>query len=334
MNCFITGITGFIGSNLARELMTEGHQVNAIVRDPGRPDLPDIPGVHYFYGDLEDKQVLEKAMQGCEVAYHLAAFAKPWAKDPMHYHHINVEGAANVFSAARDAGVWKVVFTSSAATMSPSPGIHPVDESRYREAPYFNLYESTKAEAEKVAQQYSRDGIAVVIVNPSRVYGPGPVNPSNSVTRMILSYAEGKWRIIPGNGKKVGNYVYIDDVVHGHILAAQHGRPGERYILGGENLTFDDFFAALEEVSGERHRLYHLPLPVMMAVARLMEAQAEITGIPPLITGSFVKKYLSHWSLSSEKAINELGYKITSFREGVKRTLEWAHSQLRVKTDK
>ena len=324
MKCFLTGITGFIGSNLARQLITDGHQVHAIVRDPARPDLPDIPGVNYFPGGLDDKKTLKEALQGCEVAFHLAAFAKPWAKDKRDYHRINVEGADNVFSAAREAGAAKVVFTSSAATMSPSPGTDPVDESRYREVPYFNLYESTKAEAEKVAREYSKEGFPVVIVNPSRVYGPGPINPSNSVTKMILQFSAGKWRIIPGDGKKVGNYVYIDDVVHGHILAAQYGSAGEEYILGGDNLSFDDFFIVLEDVCGEKHRMFRLPLPVMTAAARLMEAQASITGIPPLITGSFVKKYLNHWSLSSDKAMKELGYTITPFRDGVRRTLEWA----------
>jgi farnesol dehydrogenase len=324
MNCFLTGITGFIGSNLARQLTTDGHQVHAIVRNPGRNDLPDIPGVNYFSGDLDDEQALFEAMDGCEVAYHLAAFAKPWAKDNSTYHRINVDGAVRIFSMAQKAGVGKVVFTSSAATMSPSPGIDPVDETRVREVPYFHLYESTKAEAEEKAREFSRNGLPVVTVNPSRVFGPGPINPSNSVTRMILSFNKGKWRIIPGDGKKVGNYVYIDDVVHGHILAAQHGKAGERYILGGDNITFQEFFEILQKVCDRQHRMYHLPLPVMKAAALLMESQAAITGIPPLITAAFVKKYLNHWSLSSDKAKNELGYSITPFAEGVERTLEWA----------
>jgi farnesol dehydrogenase len=263
-------------------------------------------------------------MQGCQVAYHLAAFAKPWAKDRNTYHHINVQGAVNVFSTAREAGVSKVVFTSSAATMSPSPGTDPIDEATSRKIPYFHLYESTKAEAEKKAREFSKRGMPVVIVNPSRVYGPGPINPSNSVTKMIIAYNKGKWRIIPGDGKKVGNYVYIDDVVHGHILAAKNGRAGERYILGGDNLSFDEFFKVLKDVCNSKQRMFHLPLPVMTAAAKLMEAQAAITGIAPLITSAFVKKYLNHWSLSSDKAKKELGYKITPFEEGVKKTLEWA----------
>lgn len=323
MKCFLTGITGFIGSNLAKRLVEEGYQVNALIRNPHHPDLPDLTNVQYFTGDLHDKQVLQDAMEACEIAYHLAAYAKPWSKYPNDYYRINVEGAVNVFSAARDAGVSKLVFTSSAATISPSDGHETSDESTPRVVPYFNAYESTKAEAEQKAIEFSHNGLPVVIVNPSRVYGPGPINPSNSVTRMILGYNKGKWRIIPGNGKKKGNYVFIDDVVDGHILAAQKGRAGERYILGGDNLSFDELFQVLSEVCGRQHSMFHLPLPLMLAAARLMEAQVKITGIPPLITASFVKKYLSHWSLSSEKAVQELGYHITPFDKGVQRTLEW-----------
>ena len=324
MNCFLTGVTGFIGSSLARRLVTDGHHVNAIIRNPDHPDLPKLKNIHYYRGDLDNKRVLADAMLDCDVTYHLAAYAKPWSKNPDDYHRINVEGAVNVFSAARDAGVKKVVFTSSAATMSPSRGHIPTNESTERQVPYFNAYESTKAEAEQKAIEFSQKGLHVVIVNPSRVYGPGPINPSNSVTQMIIQYDKGKWRIIPGNGKMIGNYVFIDDVVEGHILAAKRGRSGERYILGGENHTFDQFFHVLRSVCGKTQWMFHLPLPVMLTVARIMEGQAKITGIAPLITGSFVKKYLNHWSLSSEKAMRELAYHITPLDVGVKHVLDWS----------
>ena len=323
MKCFLTGVSGFIGQNLARQLQTDGHVVHAIVRGPVPEILKNEPHVQFYSGDLHDKDILKSAMEDCELVFHLAAFARPWSKDPSLPYRINVEGAENVFRAAYEVGVKRVVFTSSAATMSPSYNSIPANEATIRSVPYFNAYEITKAEAEEKAGEYCKKGLEVVIVNPSRVYGPGPINPSNSVTRMIKSYAEGSWRIIPGDGKKIGNYVFIDDVVNGHILAARKGRAGERYILGGENLTFDELFQVLAEVSGERHKLYHLPLPLMMSVARLMTWQSGLTGLPPLITPDFVKKYMSHWSLSSQKAVDELGYSITSFRTGVERTLEW-----------
>jgi farnesol dehydrogenase len=323
MKYFISGISGFIGLNLARHLVSDGHTLNAIIRGAVPDEFRHNPAVNFFRTDLQDTGILKVAMEGCDAAFHLAAFARPWAKDPGYFHRINVKGTANVFQAALESGVKRVVFTSSAATMSPSPGLEPVDEAFPREIPFFNAYESTKAEAEALARTYSGKGLPVVIVNPSRVYGPGPINPSNSITRMIKGYKEGSWRIIPGDGSKVGNYVYIDDVVHGHILAAQKGRAGERYLLGGENLTFNELFGTLEKVTGAKRKMIHLPLPVMTVVSKMMVWQTSLTGIPPGITPDFVKKYMNHWSLSSDKAIRELGYKVTPFKTGVKRTIEW-----------
>ncbi len=323
MKYFITGISGFIGSSLARQLAADGHTVNSLIRGGIPPELKEETGIRFFKGDLFDRDTMIEAMQGCEVAFHLAALTKPWARDPGDFRRINVDGAVNVFDAALKAGIRRVVFTSSAATMSPSEEFQAVSEQTPRHVPFFNAYEVTKTDAEMMAREFCRKGIEVVTVNPSRVYGPGPLNPSNSVTRMIAGYEKGNWRIIPGDGKKVGNYVFIDDVVHGHILASQYGRPGERYILGGENLTFDQFFHALESITGKKYRMVHLPLGLMKFAACCLEIQNRITGIPPLITADWVKKYLNHWCLSSDKAIRELGYRITPFEKGVERTLTW-----------
>ena len=323
MKYFITGITGFIGSNLARYLLADGHQVNAIVRNEQDTKEFNFPNLQLFKGDLHDKRTLREGMEGCTRVFHLAAFAKPWAKDSNIFYKINVEGSVNVFESAKESGVERVVFTSSAATMSPSNGKTPSNETTPRVIPFFNEYESTKSEAELIAIDFSAKGLPVVIVNPSRVYGPGPINASNSITKMIRGYCNGRWRIIPGDGKKIGNYVFIDDVVNGHILAAEKGRPGERYLLGGENLSFDDFFSTLEKVSGLHRKMVDLPLFVMQAAAKVMEWQNPITGIPPAITAPWVKKYLHDWCLSSAKAERELGYKITSFEEGVGKTLNW-----------
>jgi nucleoside-diphosphate-sugar epimerase len=323
MKYFITGITGFIGSNLVRYLLAEGHQVNAIVRNLQDAIEFHQPNLQLFQGDLHDKRMLLSGMEGCTIAFHLAAFAKPWAQDPRTFYKINVEGSANIFESAKESGVEKVVFTSSAATMSPSEGITPADESTHRVVPFFNEYENSKSEAEALAIDFSVNGLSVVIVNPSRVYGPGPINASNSITKMIRGYCNGKWRIIPGDGRRIGNYVFIDDVIKGHILAAEKGRAGERYLLGGENLCFDDFFGTLQKVSGINRKMIHLPLCVMSSVAKFMEWQHPLTGIPPAITPSWVNKYLCDWCLSSAKAERELGYTITSFKEGVRRTIHW-----------
>ena len=324
MHCFLTGANGFIGLRLAERLSAEGHSVRCLVRSPEKfIPLSHLQDVTAVIGDLDNTAVLEEGVKGCDMVFHLAAYAKPWSKDKSLSYRVNVIGTENLLKASLKGGVKRFVFTSSAAVTGPSPGENPIDEDFTRTVPFFNEYEETKAAAEKLVLDYCRDGMETVIVNPSRVYGPGPVNESNSMTKMIKLYSQGRWRIMPGDGLCVGSYVLVDDVVRGHLLAALRGRPGQRYALGGENLTFRQFFEILAEVTGKRRRLVHLPIWLMIAMARVMEWQVSMTGIPPLITAPWVKKYLNHWSLSSQKAITELGYHITPLREGVQITLDW-----------
>lgn len=332
MNCFLTGANGFIGQRLAERLSAEGHKVKCLVRSPEKfTSLSVLPGVTAVTGDLGDISALEKGVSGCDTVFHLAAFAKPWSKDKSLPYRVNVTGTENLLKASLRAGVKRFVFTSSAAVIGPSPGVDPIDESFPRSVPFFNEYEETKAAAEALVIDYCRNGMETVIVNPPRVYGPGPVNESNSLTKMIRLYHLGRWRILPGDGTCIGCYVMVDDVVNGHILAALRGKPGHRYILGGENLTFRQFFDILAEVTGRRHWLLPFPVGLMVAVAQVMEWQATVTGIPPMITAQWVKKYLNHWSLSSQKAMTDLGYSVTPLREGVKTTLEWLRREGEVK---
>jgi farnesol dehydrogenase len=332
MDCFLTGANGFIGQRLAERLSSEGHRVRCLVRSPEKfTALSRLPGVTSHIGDLDDTDALAGGVKGCDTVFHMAAYARPWSRDRSLPHRINVKGTENMLKACLPAGVKRFVFTSSAAAIGPSPGVEPIDEDFARTVPWFNEYEETKAEAEELVRSYNRDGMECVIVNPTRVYGPGAMSESNSVTKMIKLYYLGKWHIIPGDGKCIGNYVLVDDVVSGHILAALRGRPGERYALGGENLTFDQFFETLTEITGKRSWLIHLPVRLMIMAAKLLEWQASVTDIPPLITAPWVKKYLNHWSLSSNKAITELDYSVTPFREGAKMTLEWLKKEGKLK---
>jgi farnesol dehydrogenase len=139
---------------------------------------------------------------------------------------------------------------------------------------------------------------------------------------MIDGYLKGKWHVIPGNGKSIGNYVYVDDVVQGHLLALERGVSGEHYILGGENVTYDDFFEILREQSGTHYTLYHIPYGVMLSVATVMDIVARF-GVKPLITSGFVRKYNYQWINDSQKAVNELGYSPISLEEGIARTIQW-----------
>ena len=323
----VTGATGFIGNRLVNELLNLGNEVHILARSKGKVEQLYEKQVAFFCGDLSDTDVIREATINCEVIFHLAAFANIWSKDKMLAYTTNVTGTKNILEAALQNKVKKVVFTSSAAVFPPSENGGEVNETFTLPENYLTDYEITKVQAEQLCIDYCKKGLDVVIVNPSRVFGPGLMNRSNSVTILINKYISGNWRIIPGNGDSVGNYVFIDDVVNGHILAMHKGVPGERYILGGTNISFNDFFRVLSKVSGKNYRLFHLPFPLILAASKFELFMAETFGKNPLITPPWAKRYLQNRPLSSKKAINQLEYTVTPLDEGFRKTMEWLKSK-------
>jgi nucleoside-diphosphate-sugar epimerase len=237
----------------------------------------------------------------------------------------NVQGTVNILESARKFSINRVVHTSTAGVFGPSRMRPHTEENPVAET-HFIHYDRSKVLAEKKVRIFVQEGMDVVTVNPTRVYGPGNMGDSNGVTRMIRDYICGKWHIIPGNGKSIGNYVYIEDVVEGHILAMDKGRTGEAYLLGGSNLSFNEFFSELKGISGKNHFLIKIPLFIGTSIAGIMLTIAKLTGRMPLITPGLLKRYSYHWAFSSEKARSELGYDPVDFREGLRRTLEWLQS--------
>ena len=322
MNIFITGSTGFIGSKLALKLANTGNTVHALYRSEEKVKNIRHDNIKLFKGDITDVESMKNAMQNCEQVYHIAAFTDVWTKNPDLIYNLNVKATENVFKIALDLGVKKVVFTSTAGVFGPSIN-NIINELTERTVDYFLKYERTKAIAENIAKKYVQKGLDVVIVNPTRVYGPGILSKSNSVTIMIKSYIQGRWRVIPGNGKSVGNYVFIDDVVKGHILAMEKGKPGERYILGGSNINYIDFFKTVRDISEKKYFMIKFPLMFMLAVSHFLMLLTRIFGVKPMITPALVKKFNYQWNVSSKKAEKELGYQITHFREGADKTISW-----------
>lgn len=322
MAILITGSTGYIGSKLTTQLAGKDNIVHLLCRT--NPELPEFQksNIRIFIGDINDAESLKPALENVDQVYHLAAYARLWAKDPSVFHTLNVKGTENVLSAAKAAGVSKVVYTSTAGVIGPS-GDKPMSEKDPRITGFFNLYESTKSEAEHVAIDFANRGLAVCILNPSRIYGPGYDTGSNPITKIIELYMKGKWKIIPGNGEDIGSYPFIDDVVDGHIRAMERGRSGERYIFGGVNVTFNDLISTIQKYSGMEKKLRHVPFFALNALSYLMLWNAEITGKYPMITPDWVAKYKYHWALDSSKAINELGYRIRPLEEGIAETVEW-----------
>jgi farnesol dehydrogenase len=261
-------------------------------------------------------------VDGCDYVFHLAGYAKNWAKNPQTFSKVNVTGTKNVLSASLKAKVKKVVVTSSSMTFSSSDG-KPRKESEQRAEDFYCDYERTKFQAEQLISDYVKSGLPVVIVNPTRVFGPGLLTEGNATTKMIQLYLQGKWRLILSDGSAVGNYVFIEDVVQGLWLALKRGRAGEKYILGGDNLSYNMFFALVGDASQVHHRMIHVPFRLALGVSNALRLLAKWFGIYPLITPDWVRLFVADWAFSSEKAQQELGYRITPFREALQKTLGW-----------
>lgn len=320
---FVTGGTGFIGVELIKELRSTGREVHALVRSVNKARrLVQDEEVNWYEGDLTSHEVMQRAMADCTEAFHLAGFAKLWHRDMSVFYKVNVEGLRNVLNAANECQLERVVYTSTAGAIGPS-NKQRVTEETLRTAPPTTEYERSKIASELVIPEYLDKGLDVVTVNPTRVFGPGQLNQSNSVTLLMRDYVRGNWRFIPGDGSRIGNYAFIEDVVRGHLLAMAHGRSGSRYILGGTNLSYNELFTTIRDISGMSYPLYKVPVPVMMGLARLQQLKADLFRRDPLITPGFVKKYTFDWDTDHSRAVNEIQYEVTGFEEAVKLTLEW-----------
>lgn len=322
MKIFVTGATGYIGSHIVKTLASKGHTVHAYCRSATKAKNITQDGVEVFIGTLDDIPAIIEGMRECEQVYHLAAFAKVWAKDSGDFYRINVEGTKNILEVARDLKVQRVVFTSTGGIYGASFG-KPIDESYVRQKDFFNEYEGSKCLAESWVKSYVIDGLDVVIVSPTRVYGPYLFGEPESITKIIKSFVNGRWRWIPGPANKLGNYVFIDDVVRGHLMAMEKGRKGQTYLLGGSNHSFMEFFSLLKSSTGIKRTLFVLPIWIIGLVAFISLKLANWFGIEPKITPKWVAKARFDWVVSPELSFNELDIEPTPIEEGLSRTISW-----------
>jgi farnesol dehydrogenase len=319
---FLSGGTGYIGSQLAIRLAQAGREVHVLVPKGEWDRLPKHPLILGFEGDIREPESIAPAMNGCGQAYHLAALLDMWASDPKRFYDINVRGAENVVQAAAKAGVKRLLVCGSAGQFGPS-STQSVDESSAPAFPATDLYGNSKSEAVSRLRKSLPASLECVFVFPTRVYGPGIESKGNSITRMLRMYLQGRFRFIPDNGHRMGNYAFVKDVVEGMVLAMAHGRSGESYILGGENHSYFELFEAVRTASGKRYRLFEIPAWLIEWVARICKFLAVVFRIRPLITPYYAKKFALDWKVSTHKAVRELGYKVTPLREGIHETVRF-----------
>ena len=323
----VTGATGFIGRRLCLELAQRGQSVKALCRNTAHPYALQHPLIEWVKGDILNKNSLLHAAMDCSHIYHTAALAKMWSRSADDFYQVNVLGTRNVLEVARDMQVSRVVYTSSCGVIGPTVR-HPMTEDDPRCTGFPIAYERTKHLAELEVKKLVEMGLDVVTVNPSRVFGEGPVTDSNTVGKMVRAYLKGRWRIIPGSGEQVANYVYLEDVVLGHIQAMVLGEKGHRYILGGEDVSFNRFFETLQRLTGTKRYMFKLPLRMIKLYSQAQWAKTKLTGLPPAFLPEFADRLKFDQRYDSSKAIRQLKYSITPFEKGLARTIRYIEKEM------
>ncbi|MEO6216308.1 MAG: hopanoid-associated sugar epimerase [Sphingomonas sp.] len=316
----VTGVSGFVGSAVARVLAAQGRQVRGLVRASSpRANLEDFPGT-LVEGDARDPEAMLSAAQGARWLFHVAADYRIWAPDPEEIVRNNLASTKVVMDAALAAGVERLVYTSSVATLKPLPG-GPADETRAATPEQaVGAYKRSKVVAERLVEQMvAEQGLPAVIVNPSTPIGPRDVRPTPT-GRIIVEAANGGMPAFIDSGL---NLAHVDDVAAGHVLALERGRVGERYILGGQDVQLGAMIGAVARAVGRKPPTISLPRTPLFPLAYANEALARVTGKDPFLTVDSLKMAKHKMFFSSARAEAELGYTARPWEEAVADAVAW-----------
>ena len=320
MTTLVTGASGFVGSHVARQLVSAGQSVRVLVRRGS--NLGALAGlqVECFEGDLRDANSLERAMRGIRRVFHVAADYRLWTPRPEEIYENNVEGTRKLLVAAKRAGVERIVYTSTVATIAvPRHGALPNEDTRAALGEMIGHYKRSKFLAEQVAVEAAADGAPVVIVNPTAPVGPWDWKPTPT-GRIILDFLKGKMPAYVDTGL---NVAAVEDIAAGHLLAAEKGRIGERYILGARNMTLKQILDALSAITGRPAPRVRLPHAVALAAGYADQWFSRLAGREPQIPVEGVKMSRHRMFVESDKATRELGYQPTSVEAALERAVRW-----------
>jgi dihydroflavonol-4-reductase len=320
MDALVTGGTGFVGANLVRALLADGATVRVLARPGG--DRRALAGlrVEVVEGDLLDAASLARATRGVERVYHVAADYRLWARDPRELYRANVDGTRALLQAAGEAAVRRIVYTSTVGALGiPKDGTPGTEDTPVSLADMVGPYKASKFLAEQVAVEQARAGLPVVIVNPSAPIGPWDVKPTPT-GKMVIDFMSGRMLATLDTGL---NVVHVRDVARGHLLAAERGRPGERYILGNANLSLARIGELLAEITGRRPPRLRSPYALAWCAAACLEGVARVTGRPPAVSLTAVRMARKRMYFSAARAVRELGLPQTDVREALADAVAW-----------
>ena len=317
----VTGGTGFVGAAVVRRLVGAGHHVRVLVRPrTDRRLLAGLP-VDVVEGDLTDAASLRACLRGSRLLFHVAAMYSLWAKDRSAFYDVNVEGTRRILQAAGEAGTQRVVYTSTVGALGlPADGRPGTEETPVSLGDMAGDYKRSKYLAEEVAREFAGRGLPVVIVNPSTPIGPGDIKPTPT-GQMIVDFLRGKMWAYLDTGL---NLVDVDDVAAGHQLAAERGTVGQRYILGGRDLTLREIFAMLGRIAGLRPPRVKVSAGMILPIAVLSEWIADhVTGRPPLVAVNAVRMSRKRMFFDPAKAVRELGLPQSPVEDALARAVAW-----------
>lgn len=319
----VTGATGFIGSALVRKLVERGNSVRALI-EPGAPTQnldPLRAKIERVHVDVCDGLKMERALEGCQTLYHLAAVYRTWLPSPDIIYRVNLEGTTTTLLAAQKAKVERIVYTSSIAAVGWREDGRPSDESvEFNLWDIANDYILTKHLSERIAMNFADAGLPIVVVNPGFPFGPGDLAPTPT-GKIILAILKGQ---VPGVGEGGFSVIDVDDVAEGHILAAEKGRVGERYILANHNVTMKELLDRVCAVAGMKAPTLPIPRPLSLAIAFGMEKWADyISREEPPTTLKTLRYAQKAAFFDNTKARTELGLPETPLDETLKRSIDW-----------
>ena len=318
----VTGVTGFIGANVARALLDHGREIRVLIREGSdRRNVPSGDGVELFQGDLRDGPRVAEAVKGCEEVYHVAADYRFWAADPKEIYDSNVEGTRHLLEGAHKHGVSRFIHTSSVGTIGLADQPRPCrEETGYAPGQFTSHYKKSKLQAENLVLDYVKRGLPAVIVNPSTPIGPWDRKPTPT-GQIIVDFMTGK---LPAYVKTGLNFVHVKDVAQGHLLAAKKGKLGERYILGNANLSMHAFLSMLGKLTDKKAPRIRIPYSVAFLVGAASTGYAHaVSKKAPKVPLEAVKMSKRFMFFDSSKAIAELGLPQTPVEVAAADALDW-----------